>query len=391
MAHVNKRLDALTGIRFFAAIGVVFYHFWVLSIRNRALNVIVQNGYMGVSLFFILSGYILTYVYVQDADTVIDRKRFWASRFARIYPIYVVSFLIQVPQMIAYVAHSGRILNRSAVAVGTLAANLAMVQVWVYPLKWRWNYPSWSLSVEAVFYMLFPALAVWLAKKESIRKTVVITAVAGLLSIAPSLVASFRGIGVHPTAERTLPFFLVTFSPWFRIPQFLFGMGLARLDRHWKERSEEEQRSRWGALLFAAGILGVATILVFNERIPYITLYTGAADVPFGLTILGLANARGLIARFFSMQWLVRLGEASYSLYILQMPIHEAYFAFVPHTNAISLSLYVVLLVGASLLSFQYLETPVRRALLRRSDAKENFREASFGPETARAAVGSAS
>src|SRR3954470_9302060 len=96
-------LRALTGIRFFAAFHVLLLHTTLRYLGHAPIWVqnIVGSGYVGVSLFFILSGFILTYSYSPDGHADVTRKReFWAARFARIYPVYALGLLLAGPVFI---------------------------------------------------------------------------------------------------------------------------------------------------------------------------------------------------------------------------------------------------------------------------------------------------
>lgn len=89
------RLPALTGLRFFAAFGVLIFHYgnpqrWYLPLR-----VATGRGEMGVVLFFLLSGFVLGYTYFPAARAgTFQRRGFWVARLARIYPVYLAAFLL---------------------------------------------------------------------------------------------------------------------------------------------------------------------------------------------------------------------------------------------------------------------------------------------------------
>src|SRR5438105_2435610 len=98
-------LGALASIRFIAAVHVVLYHH-----RSDAFMVampgfirqIVNGGYVAVGLFFVLSGFILTYTYVGDRHRNLDPRAFWIARLARIYPVYLLAFVVGAPLYFRY-------------------------------------------------------------------------------------------------------------------------------------------------------------------------------------------------------------------------------------------------------------------------------------------------
>src|SRR6266404_9023548 len=107
LPHARSPLPALTGLRFVAAFWVVLYHFFrplQLGIPMPArIESIFQSGFCGVGLFFALSGFVLSYVYGDiDSDHPIAKRNFWAARFARVYPIHIVGFVLATPFVILH-------------------------------------------------------------------------------------------------------------------------------------------------------------------------------------------------------------------------------------------------------------------------------------------------
>ena len=106
----------------------------------------LSNGYLAVALFFLLSGFILSYTYEGHVEGRKEFASFWEARFARIYPVYFLALLLALP-------------FQHRLTLGSASSVIFMVQAW-NPLhrEWAgsWNYPAWSLSVEAFFYVFFP-------------------------------------------------------------------------------------------------------------------------------------------------------------------------------------------------------------------------------------------
>ena len=160
---MRSQLPALTSVRFLAAVWVALFHAQVMRVFCGPvwLQLIGFVGYMGVSFFFVLSGFILVYTY---SDRVVGLREFWQMRFARIYPALFFSLLLMapsffyvclrmdvpkiVPEWVWPAAH----LKLSAITV------LTMVQTWIPQNSLAWHMPTWSLSNEAFFYFLFPFL-----------------------------------------------------------------------------------------------------------------------------------------------------------------------------------------------------------------------------------------
>lgn len=137
-------LPNLTALRFFAASYVVLFHFAPrapLSASPDLSRRLLDAGFTGVSLFFILSGFILAYNH-QQVDNV---KAFLRARFARIYPLYLFAILLLLP-VVFHVA------KRDPTALWALAADLLLVQTWFPSVAMGVNPPAWTLSCE-VFSM----------------------------------------------------------------------------------------------------------------------------------------------------------------------------------------------------------------------------------------------
>jgi len=140
-------LDPLTGVRFFLALGVVLFHCqlqWTLP--DEAVG-LLDRARLGVDVFFILSGFILTHVYLQG-DGVPDYRRFLAARFARIYPAHLF-ILLGMLGLVLLAPLFGVGLEPGRFNPADFAGTLLLVQAW-FPRETMvlWNGPAWSLSAE---------------------------------------------------------------------------------------------------------------------------------------------------------------------------------------------------------------------------------------------------
>src|ERR1700735_3219512 len=165
----RKSLGALTGIRFFAAFYGVLFHSriggYFFEHGHYAAAYFFLSGYLAVPLFFLLSGFILAYTYEGQMEQRGDFRRFWEARFARIWPVYAISLLLSsVPSF-------------TAPSPGVALATLCMVQAWNpfdLGMSGAWNMVCWTLSVEALFYLCFPWLHIWIERRSSRIQVVII-------------------------------------------------------------------------------------------------------------------------------------------------------------------------------------------------------------------------
>jgi peptidoglycan/LPS O-acetylase OafA/YrhL len=168
MASTSSRnVVALTGLRGLAAIWVLLYHVFGYHVFILGL------GYAGVDIFFMLSGFILTHVYVADRQLVTRRgyAHFLLVRLARIYPLHLLTLLVLI-MIVAVLPQYREFSARNAFSSVALVANFLLVQNWIPGLGASWNSPSWSLSAEWAAYLVFPFI-LWQARQiASIRNLV---------------------------------------------------------------------------------------------------------------------------------------------------------------------------------------------------------------------------
>lgn len=342
----RRTLPALTGVRFLAAFYVVLVH-GLPWLRQKyrlplALQTFLGNGYLAVNLFFILSGFILAYTYQDQVEGKENRFRFWEARIARIYPVYFLSLVL------AYWFERG-------LSFGTRVAVLLMVQAWnprVPQLTGAWNYPAWSLSVEAFFYLAFPFLLPWISRKSTRALSCMI---AILILACVTLHTPVRGLG---NLDRSS--FLTNFIPLplLRIPEFLLGMTVGtRL-----LRDEATGRNTGSALRSYLAVLGALLILALPLGV-WVSLVT----IPFTILVYELAIGGSILAELLSTRFMVLAGSASYAVYLLQYPVRSwtrVIFSHLPEQlEHLGAPLTPLILVLFSILVFEFWEEPSRRVL----------------------------
>jgi peptidoglycan/LPS O-acetylase OafA/YrhL len=343
MAQPIRRsaLPALTGIRFIAALYVVFFHFGASFAQRHGAPApafcFLANGWTAVTLFFMLSGFILSYTYSGQIEGSAHRSRFWQARFARIYPVYLLSLLLMLPFLT-------ELNGREAFSV------LAMIQAW-NPLHigdaGAWNMPAWTLSTEAFFYLCFPFLLP-LAEKVSTRLLLIL---GGGLMLLIAFVHTMTPLSDHWVQTLYIPL------PVFRIPEFLLGMLSGLIFLRKKEPS-------FAPLLAVVSLLA---IIVLEATIS--GFWISLVVIPFTVLLYSLAAGDGWLVRILSGKWFVLLGGASYSVYLLQLPIrHWTHLIFARHTAAdgIDTVLSPILLIAVSILVFLYWEEPAREWIRKR-------------------------
>ncbi|MBC8154561.1 MAG: acyltransferase [Bacteroidetes bacterium] len=308
------QLPQLTFTRFVAALVVLVFHgargsypFTVYPGRY-----LIEHGSVAVIYFFILSGFILTITSLASVERTgtLNRGQFWLARFSRIYPLYAFALLMTVFVQTTFYFVS--------VTPVQLLASLTLMQAWFPTLAGTLNGPGWSLSVEAFFYALFPFVFPPLA---TLSNRVLLGLFAGVWLVGVGgfylLVNQPDPAGFSPETYHSL----INYSPWIHLAVFVNGCISGLLFwRYVRQNAPSPARNRFSWGLLALGVVSLVVIVPQPELMVY---GQGGLLAPiFVLFIAGLGiQTDTILTRFLSWPPLVYLGEISYGLYILQMPV----------------------------------------------------------------------
>lgn len=302
MTGYPPALPALTSVRFLLALGVVLFHYHLQwSWNDMAVTGLFNRARLGVDVFFILSGFVLTHAY-RDAIGAgrLDYPRFLIARLARIYPAHI-AVLALVGAMVGAASVLGAQFDPRYYNLPGLFATLLLVQAWTPGWVFaEWNGPSWSLSAEWFAYLAFPVYA---ALGYALRRRpLVLLALAGLLFIALDLAyqALFGDILVR--AESQLGVLRI-------IPAFLYGVGLYRLGERWTPKRTDAIAAAW--------VSGLTVLMLMHLSADDRWISAASGLVVLTLGQLSKAGADGALAK----PWMLAAGEASYALYLLHMPV----------------------------------------------------------------------
>jgi peptidoglycan/LPS O-acetylase OafA/YrhL len=357
-------LPVLTTLRFFAAAEVVAFH--VAQTRDgwttpdSFLTGLVSGGFAAVAFFFVLSGFILTYAHAGKTERDgcdVKATTFWRRRFARIAPAYYLGLLVALLFAVEAIAQAG---PRSWSMIVGLSSVLLFLQAWWPPYATLWNFPAWSLSVECLFYALFPWLARTLSRWSATALLATTFALIVLVTVCRAEFLSVAGMLPETRPDQLL---LRSFNPILHLPQFVFGMALGRLYLFGPTVSP-----RLHAAMLGSG-LGVL-VLAFGGAwmLPEWTRSDPALALIFALIVFGGAGATST-ATLLTLPAFVLLGEASYSIYILHIPLRGCWHTLTDSVLGLSLPswlnfpLYFGFVVVASVLAFRHIETPLRHRI----------------------------
>ncbi|WP_330461410.1 acyltransferase [Streptomyces sp. NBC_00820] len=347
-------LPSLTGLRWMAALLVFGLHVHNFGYFGGAADRIVSWGFgagaTGVSFFFVLSGFVLTWS-ARPHDRALG---FWRRRIARVYPVHLVTLVVAL--VMAYtLAHLPRPTPKQGLA------NVLLVHSWWHPWWQTLNPVSWSLACEAFFYAVFPALILLLRRLGARGATAL-----GGLSVATVLVLAWADAH-HWTSQSLYS------MPSARLPEFVLGAVTARL----------VLLGRWRGPGLEAS-LALAVIGYFF--VPQVTPgYSATVCTLAGFTLLipaaALADLNGLPS-LWRHRRLVRLGELSFAFYMIHLLVLRAGTSLLgtkPHfgvlaglavtTTAFALSL------ALSWVLYEAVERPARRLILRGRRTRETTPE----------------
>jgi len=242
-------------------------------------------GYVGVSFFFVLSGFILVYT---CQGRSVNPVKFWRTRFARIYPAYIFSLLLMAPWF--FYAATKLKFPLFAWATGHLKSAtilvVALLQAWVPGNALAWNSVCWSLSVESFFYLLFPLLLFVFARRSRGRLLLYV-AISWLIGMAvPFIYLWLKPDGLANTNPEIINAFWLNalqFDPMARLPEFLMGMSCGFLFLR------ARQNDKFAISLIGTGVAGFILVVRCGYWIPFPVLHTALLAPAFAAIVYGVA------------------------------------------------------------------------------------------------------
>jgi peptidoglycan/LPS O-acetylase OafA/YrhL len=304
---------------------------------------VLQYGYLGVDLFFTLSGFVLTMVY---ADAFLSPSRheyfhFLQVRLARIYPLHLATLLLAAMLVLAF---PERAMGYSDAArrfsLDAFIACLLLIQNWAYWLPTSWNVPSWSLSAEWLAYLLFPfALPI----VRSFRSAGHAAIVAGFLLVLLCVATLVKDAGNNLTG---------TGGTLRMVCEFGCGAFLCQAMRNGLRMPS------WAGSVAAAAILALA--------FSYAPLNL-LATFGFALLVLIAATGKGPLHAVLASRPVVFLGDISYSIYLLHWIVVQVFNRMVPFPERggppwpLRIALCVTIILCLAWLSYHLIELPARR------------------------------
>jgi len=407
---MNKRsellsyIPSLDGIRALSVLAVIVYH---------ANKLWLPGGFLGVEVFFVISGYLITLLLLAESEKngTVSLKQFWLRRARRLLPALWVVVLGVVVFAALFQREILGTLRGDVIAA--LFYGFNWFQVWVgtsyftsfefVPLR-----HLWSLAVEEQFYLIWPVVMLVVAKFGK-RRLPIVSAVFVLIAVA---LAVYTGVvyqpGVISTIADTPEQFMSLFGQSVSRVDYLFlgtitrSSGLllgAALAIWWRPWLLQNSRAGESKLYDFVGFGGLAALAFMMWRFNTVIEGTDGGTVGYDLLFRGgffltdiasvalIAAAvhpgSKVIARGLSNPILVWLGRRSYGFYLFHWPVFQFYRRFAGEgLTPYEFVVLVLLALALTELSYRYIETPVRQGVISRW--WKEFRQPAFGAQLVR-------
>ena len=364
-------IKSLTSLRGVAALAVVTQHFSATAQLHSSgwIPSIVPHGYMAVDFFFVLSGFIMSYTYINSFQSLGIKAfpPFFLKRVARIFPLGL-AVLLTVLLLGGFAAIWGRsdlFINQNAIKVGLVSSiivNVLHLQGFSY--RYNLNDPSWSISVEMAAYLIFPIL-IWIVFKGP-RLISILFFFAGTLTLASVAIAHPR-LGL---ATRSVPFDLVRC-----FTEFSYGMLVYRIfQMQGPARIIGADAGTWGITALSVAMLVLRLDLL--------------AALSFPLVVLAWAWNTGSPSRVMSSRLPYFFGTISFSIYLVhhlfrrpELELLKYFFPDpIPPASALAFAFAFagsISVIPVAALAYYFVEKPGRTAIKALID---RFRRPARGP-----------
>lgn len=316
-----KQLPPLTGIRFIAVVMILLYHYdW--PVFGHAMQAVFHQLYLGVNVFFVLSGFLIYYNYGKEAG--LNKpflKKYYTNRVARIIPLYYI--LVTFTFIVTYLGQPDR-----AHLLSIYLLNLSFLKGFSSWYMFSGIYPAWSLTPEMTFYVLFPFIYLLIVRMNWWWQQVVFFWITGLLLLLFFHYFPFRGFFDSFS-------FLLSTTFFGRCFEFFTGMWLAVRFRHWlinKESDHTEVIKRRVLYTVTGAFLSLLVIIVAAVISPDkgVTQYpvgkvlnTFVFPVSVAVLLFGLITENTWFSGLLSTGLFQVLGKSAYALFL----IHGGYMA----------------------------------------------------------------
>ncbi len=339
-------VNSLTSLRFIFAMMVFGAHCYVIDHFFSAH--IFKEGFVGVSFFFVLSGFIIAYNYQHKLEeNKTDKRTFWVARIARVYPLHWLTLFIAAIWG-GYVVASG-----SIDWILHFLASFTLTNAYIPKADYffSFNSPSWSLCCEQLFYFCFPFL-IPLAKNYK------------RLLYAFSFMAIVVVIGMYLTPQEEIKGYWYV-NPVTRFPDFIVGVLLFRLYEYLKGK---EITALQGSMMEFISVIVFMSFYIYASEIPKVYRYSCYYWLPVAMVLISFALQKGIFSKLLNNRFMITGGEISYSFYLIHLFVLLPYAEWQKTTELkiewyYSVPVLFVIIILLSILSYRYFEKPMNKKI----------------------------
>lgn len=345
----DTMIHTLTSLRFLFALMVFGAHCYILDPVFDAHC--FKEGFVGVSFFFVLSGFIIAYNYRDKLQArTISRRSFWVARVARIYPLHWLTLLV------AALAGGYVVADGIVDWCKHFFSSALLLQAYIPEPSYffSFNSPSWSLCCEQLFYLCFPFLIRW--AKDGTRLCCLFLFCALLVPI-----------GMYCTPEAAIKSYWYV-NPLARFPDFIVGMLLYEV---YRRLDTNKITYRQGTILEILAVVVFSGFYFYAAAIPKVYRYSCYYWLPIAFLLLCFALQRGTISRLLSNKYFVIGGEISYSFYLIHLFVLLTYIEIQKKQGwaiswTVSVPVLFCIIFVLSLLSYYRFEKPMNKFVKKR-------------------------
>ena len=393
---INPSISSLTGLRFIAAFLVCLGHSVpkLIPVSNTAswYPPTLQFATQGMTLFFILSGFVIHYNYSEliKKNYLLGIYNFLIARFSRLYPLYFVCLGYDLVKNFGYstlVTHF-----RDAILY-----YLTLTQSWFYiplgsnALIFQFGLMpqvSWSISTEWFFYLIYPLICFSLLYTSKLYSKIIALFFIFSIWIIYIGLCFFTKVPINDSAVQTYgmvadmttnfqdSFFnwLMYFSPYSRINEFLIGCIIAAIFMQTSSHKLSHRQELFGFAITTASIISIGFFMFFPFKayniwgLQTLNQYYGFS-LATSVIIYSCARYNNIITRLISNPFMLLGGEISYSIYLLHLPVIEAFSRDAAIVTSLKVGLAdgarlmftLATIFGLSMVSYRIIESPSRR------------------------------
>ncbi len=357
-ATMPNYLPALTGLRAIAAYAVYFHHF-PLSERlfGRVLHDFCKELYIGVSIFFVLSGFLITLRYRQQFQNgTKDFTRYFVNRFARIFPLYFILMVVTfvLPHWIS--------LPPDDLSATALILNITLLKGYSSVYEHSAIAQGWTLTLEETFYLLAPVFFIYAQKIRYWMWIVIMFIIGILLTVVFSKMSMWGFFSSY--------FFTISSTFFGRAFEFFVGIYLALLYQSGRMPGVFKKKN---GFFTAAGVTAITAVIFLMMIIAGIqqaefakNTWIGIWVINFllplaiGLFMYGLVTEKTWLRRLLETNFFGLLGKSSYAFYLIHMGVFQV--LLTRYVNSIYLINFFILIAMAILL-YKFLEHPLNKII----------------------------